>query len=127
MVAHLYLRTPRCVRRRITAPSLASLHADASDQQRSVDVCVPGILVDGQGGCHDRTSVNEAVKIITWHGMHKRTCHLAEIGDFGGFDRTYREFFSGIMPARTTVQSVLGSGIKVEIDAIARLPRGEDQ
>ncbi|HET7178711.1 MAG TPA: RidA family protein, partial [Chryseosolibacter sp.] len=32
-------------------------------------------------------------------------------------------FFSGIKPARTTVQSVLSDGIKVEIDAIARVSR----
>ena len=36
------------------------------------------------------------------------------------FDRVYSEFFSGVRPARTTVQSVLWNGIKVEIDAIAR-------
>jgi len=50
----------------------------------------------------------------------KCTCHLADIRDFDGFDRAYSQFFSGIRPARTTVQSVLWNGIKVEIDAIAR-------
>ena len=50
----------------------------------------------------------------------KCTCHLADIRDFDGFDRAYSEFFFGIRPARTTVQSVLWNGIKVEIDAIAR-------
>jgi 2-iminobutanoate/2-iminopropanoate deaminase len=51
----------------------------------------------------------------------KCTCHLADIRDFDGFNRIYAEFFSGVRPARTTVQSVLGDGIKVEIDAIARI------
>jgi 2-iminobutanoate/2-iminopropanoate deaminase len=50
----------------------------------------------------------------------KCSCHLADIRDFDGFDRVYSEFFSGVRPARTTVQSVLWNGIKVEIDAIAR-------
>jgi len=50
----------------------------------------------------------------------KCTCHLADIGDFDGFDGVYAKFFSGVRPARTTVQSVLWNGIKVEIDAIAR-------
>jgi 2-iminobutanoate/2-iminopropanoate deaminase len=54
----------------------------------------------------------------------KCTCHLADISDFEKFDKTYRTFFTSVMPARTTVQSVLGEGIKVEIDAIARVPRG---
>ena len=52
----------------------------------------------------------------------KSTCHLANIEDFDRFDSAYREFFSGVMPARTTVQSVLWGGIKVEIDVIARIP-----
>jgi 2-iminobutanoate/2-iminopropanoate deaminase len=52
----------------------------------------------------------------------KCTCHLSDIADFDAFNRTYATFFSGIRPARTTVQSVLWAGIKVEIDAIARLP-----
>jgi 2-iminobutanoate/2-iminopropanoate deaminase len=50
----------------------------------------------------------------------KCTCHLADIRDFDSFDRVYSRFFSGVRPARTTVQSVLWNGIKVEIDAIAR-------
>ena len=51
----------------------------------------------------------------------KCACHLADIRDFDGFNRVYAEFFRGIRPARTTVQSVLGVGIKVEIDAVARV------
>lgn len=51
----------------------------------------------------------------------KCTCHLADIGDFDGFDKAYREFFPRMKPARTTVQSVLWGGLKVEIDAIARV------
>jgi 2-iminobutanoate/2-iminopropanoate deaminase len=59
----------------------------------------------------------------TFGDVVKCTCHLADINDFEEFDKTYREFFTGVKPARTTVQSVLGEGIKVEIDAIARVPR----
>jgi 2-iminobutanoate/2-iminopropanoate deaminase len=53
----------------------------------------------------------------------KCACHLARIDEFERFDRTYREFFPGVRPARTTVQSVLPGGMKVEIDAIARAKR----
>jgi 2-iminobutanoate/2-iminopropanoate deaminase len=59
----------------------------------------------------------------TFEDVVKCTCHLKDINDFDRFDKTYREFFTGVKPARTTVQSVLWGGIKVEIDAIARLPR----
>jgi len=52
----------------------------------------------------------------------KCTCHLLDIKDFDRFNAVYAEFFKGIKPARTTVQSGLGGGIKVEIDAIAKVP-----
>ena len=51
-------------------------------------------------------------------------CHLADIRDFDAFNRTYAEFFpDGRYPARTTVESRLGDGIKVEIDCVARVTR----
>lgn len=59
----------------------------------------------------------------TFDDVVKCTCHLADISDFDRFDKTYREFFTGVKPARTTVQSVLGDAIKVEIDAIARVSK----
>lgn len=51
----------------------------------------------------------------------KCTVHLADIADFPAFNKIYAGFFPGVKPARTTVQSVLGSGIKIEIDAIAKI------
>lgn len=51
----------------------------------------------------------------------KCTCHISDLKDFDSFNAVYRTFFKGVLPARTTVQSVLWSGIKVEIDAIARV------
>lgn len=51
----------------------------------------------------------------------KCTVHLESIGDFDRFNAAYATFFTGIRPARTTVQSVLADGIKIEIDAIAVL------
>ena len=43
---------------------------------------------------------------------------LADLADFAAMNRAYTEFFSGTLPARTTVQAGLGS-LRVEIDAIA--------
>jgi 2-iminobutanoate/2-iminopropanoate deaminase len=53
----------------------------------------------------------------------KSTCHLAHIEDFDEFDAAYAGFFPPPLPARTTVESGLPSGLLVEIDVIARLPR----
>ncbi|HEX7844982.1 MAG TPA: Rid family hydrolase [Chitinophagaceae bacterium] len=55
------------------------------------------------------------------HDIVKCTVHLADIADFDRYNATYASFFSGILPARTTVQSVLCDGIKIEIDAVARI------
>lgn len=43
---------------------------------------------------------------------------LANLEDFAGMNRAYREFFGESLPARTTVQAGLGV-LRVEIDAIA--------
>jgi len=53
----------------------------------------------------------------------KCTVHLADINEFDRFNKVYAEYFQGIKPARTTVQSVLAEGIRVEIDCIAKTSR----
>jgi 2-iminobutanoate/2-iminopropanoate deaminase len=52
----------------------------------------------------------------------KSTVHLSDINDFDRYNAVYSEYFPGIRPARTTVQSVLAEGIKVEIDCIVKMP-----
>lgn len=69
---------------------------------------------------HIRMVLREAG--CTMDDVVKSTCHLADIGDFAAFNGVYSEFFTGIRPARTTVQSVL-PGILVEIDVVARKPQ----
>ena len=51
----------------------------------------------------------------------KCTVHLADISEFDRYNKVYGEYFSKSRPARTTVQSVLAEGIKVEIDCIAKV------
>ncbi|MEQ9439797.1 MAG: Rid family detoxifying hydrolase [Cyclobacteriaceae bacterium] len=58
----------------------------------------------------------------TMEDVVKCTVHLADIADFDRFNEVYGQYFPGIKPARTTVQSVLGEDIKVEIDCIAKIP-----
>ncbi|WP_343703768.1 Rid family detoxifying hydrolase [Chitinophaga sp.] len=52
----------------------------------------------------------------------KCTVHLADIAEFDRYNAVYAKYFTGIRPVRTTVQSVLAEGLKVEIDCIAKLP-----
>lgn len=51
----------------------------------------------------------------------KCTVHLADINEFDRYNEVYATYFPGIKPARTTVQSVLAEGIKVEIDCIVKI------
>lgn len=59
-----------------------------------------------EAGC----SLSDVVKV---------SVHLQNINDFSKFNAIYQEFFTNPYPTRTTVQSVLGAGISIEIDAIA--------
>ena len=52
----------------------------------------------------------------------KCTVHLSDIGDFDRYNAVYATYFEGLNPARTTVQSVLAEGLKVESDCIVALP-----
>ena|SRR5690606_207618 len=70
---------------------------------------------------HIRKIVKEAGG--TMDDIVKCTVHLSNISDFDRFNKTYASVFSGVKPARTTVQSTLSDGIKVEIDAIAKIDR----
>ncbi len=57
----------------------------------------------------------------TWDDVVKTTAHLANIADFDAYNAVYATYFPGVLPARTTVQSGLAKGIKVEIDIIAKV------
>lgn len=59
----------------------------------------------------------------TMDNIVKCTAHLSDINDFDKYNAVYATYFNGVKPARTTVQSILAEGIKVEIDAIAIVQR----
>ena len=123
-------------------PKTEILHPDkkVSTGAYSAGVLIDGWLyISGQGpldlasGEVKRGTIEEETRLtmehigkileaagMTFNDVVKCTCHLSDINDFGRFNAVYRSFFSGVLPARTTVQSVLGDGIKVEIDAVAR-------
>ncbi len=50
----------------------------------------------------------------------KTTVHLDNIGRIGRFNKTYEKFFSEPRPVRTTVGSLMGPDIMVEIDVVAK-------
>src|SRR5580700_6347233 len=85
-----------------------------------------GKVVEGTIEEQTRLTLHHIGKILQAAGcafddVVKCTCHLTRIQDFDRFNSVYAEFFGGIRPARTTVQSTLWGGIRVEIDAIARI------
>lgn len=58
----------------------------------------------------------------TMDDIVKCTVHLSDIEEFDRYNKIYSDFFQGVKPARTTVQSVLAENLKVEIDCIVKLP-----
>jgi 2-iminobutanoate/2-iminopropanoate deaminase len=117
------------------------------DKQVSTGAYSAGVLIDGwlyvsgQGPLNLKTgevvrgTIEEETRLTLEHvgkvlqaagcsfeDVVKCTCHLSDIQNFDRFNAVYAEFFKGIKPARTTVQSGLGGGIKVEIDAVAKVP-----
>jgi 2-iminobutanoate/2-iminopropanoate deaminase len=51
----------------------------------------------------------------------KVSIFLADLRDFDGMNQVYTEYFKDDYPVRTTVQAVLRTGRKIEIDCIGRV------
>lgn len=58
----------------------------------------------------------------TIENIIKVNAYLSDIQYFDRYNEVYLKFFNGIKPARTTIQSGLAEGVKVEIDCIVKLP-----
>jgi 2-iminobutanoate/2-iminopropanoate deaminase len=60
----------------------------------------------------------------TWADVVKTTCFLADINDFAAFNAVYARFMPDPPPARSTFAvAALPKGARVEIEAIATIPR----
>jgi 2-iminobutanoate/2-iminopropanoate deaminase len=53
----------------------------------------------------------------------KVNAFLADLGEFETYNAVYREFFQEPYPARTTVGATLPGELRVEIEAVARVPQ----
>lgn len=88
-----------------------------------------GTLVDGTIEEQTRLTIGhiEAILAEAGAGLHdivRCTCYLADLADFEGFNRVYGEMLPEPRPARATVGAALMKNMKVEIEAIARMPQG---
>ena len=122
------------------------VHPEKADKNFSTGAYSAGVVVEnwlyvsGQGPVNFKTGKYELGDIeeetrLTMHNIRmiceaagctlenvvKCTVHLRDINDFDRYNTIYASYFPGVKPARTTVQSVLGEGIKIEIDAVAWL------
>ena len=128
------------------ADKLEVKHSDRLDTSNapysSGVICDGWLYVSGQGPVDLKTmevkrgtieeetrTTLENIRLIleaagcTFDDVVKCTCWLDDIKDFDAFTAVYKEHFKGVRPARSTVQAPLWAGIKVEIDAIARVPQ----
>ena len=60
----------------------------------------------------------------TFDDVVKVNVFLVDLADFEEFNEVYRAAFAEPYPVRTTVQAGLPGGIRVEIEAVARLGSG---
>lgn len=89
-----------------------------------------GVLVNGtiedetNRVLHNLSAVLEAAGASFAHVV-RTTIYLTDLGDFQKVNEIYGKRFSGVFPARATVQvAALPKGARVEIDAIAVLTDG---
>ena len=85
-------------------------------------------IVSGGVGAETRralTIIGETLALAgcTFDDVVKTTIWLEDARDFGIFNKAYAEFFPKGKPARSTVESRLMIGAKVEIEAVAYKPR----
>ena len=84
-----------------------------------------GRMIDGDIGAQTAQALENVKAVLESAGsgmdrVLKTTVYMADLGDFGRMNDVYQRFFSGVKPARATVQvGRLPKGALVEIDAIA--------
>ncbi len=59
----------------------------------------------------------------TLDDVQKVNVFLVDLAEFGEFNEVYRAAFTEPYPARTTVQAGLPTPLRVEIEAVARVPQ----
>lgn len=60
---------------------------------------------------------------VEFSRLAKTTIYLTDLSDFAVVNGIYGEYFTGVFPARATVQvAALPKGVAVEIEGIASLP-----
>jgi 2-iminobutanoate/2-iminopropanoate deaminase len=88
-----------------------------------------GTLVDGDVRVQARRVLENLQAILgaagaTCADVVKTTVYLADLADFAAMNEVYAGFFGASAPARATVQvSRLPRDVRVEIDAIAHIPK----
>ena len=88
-----------------------------------------GEVVDGFDNQAEQVLRNLAAVLdaagCTWADVVKTTCFLADINDFAAFNAVYARFMPDPPPARSTFAvAALPKGARVEIEAVAVLPKG---
>ena len=86
-----------------------------------------GVLVPGGIAEQTRQALSNLATCLRAAGctladVVKVNVFLVDLAEFDAFNEVYRATFEEPFPARTTVQAGLPGGIRVEIEAVARLP-----
>jgi 2-iminobutanoate/2-iminopropanoate deaminase len=91
-----------------------------------------GQIVDGDVGLQTALALRHVAAILAAAGgglehVAKTTVFLVDLGDFAAMNEVYAHAFGAAAPARATVEVAgLPLGARVEIEAVAVLPRGAE-
>jgi 2-iminobutanoate/2-iminopropanoate deaminase len=86
-----------------------------------------GEVIQGGIGEETRQALRNLAAVMAEAGTSldhalKATVYLTDMEDFAAMNEVYKEFFTGVPPARTTVAvKALPRGARVEIDLVVRL------
>jgi 2-iminobutanoate/2-iminopropanoate deaminase len=89
-----------------------------------------GQMVDGDVASQTRQVFSNLEHVLAAAGVSfdavvKTTVYLTDMNDFAAMNEVYATMFAAPAPARSTIQAAgLPRDARVEIDIIARLPRG---
>ena len=83
-----------------------------------------GHLVEGDAKAQTERALENLAAVLAEAGTSmdravKTTVFLRDLGDFSAMNEAYAKFFTGVAPARTTVQAALPGRALVEIDLVA--------
>lgn len=91
-----------------------------------------GNMIDGTIEAETRATIESIARVLAADGatlddVVKVTTYLADVRDFGRYNKVFAEHFKNAGLARTTVEARAVISTKIEMDAVAYAPRQKEK